>query len=460
MNETIVTLKKGEGRAFKAGGLWIYDNEIESIHGTFKNGAVVTVQEQNGCPLGRGFINQNSKIRVRMLTRDASQEIDDAFLEMRVRNAWAYRKRTVDTSACRVIFGEADFLPGLVIDKFSDVLVVESLALGIDKMKLQIVDILKKVLLEDGIKIRGVYERSDAKERLKEGMDRKKGFIGDEFDTDVEIVENGVRYIVDVKDGQKTGFFLDQKYNRLAMQRICKDMDVLDCFTHTGSFALNAGIAGAKHVLGVDASELAVALVLFIISAAVVFTLNFRPLYYFDVDHLNITAMSGLPREEILQNYNVLIDYNSIFGTQVLNFPTLAMSESGRIHFEEVKNVFGVFEITLIISGILSLAGIIYRHFKKNPGYLLLSGILTVAIPAALGVLIALNWETVFVLFHKIVFHNNYWIFDAATDPVITILPDTFFMHCALMILTLVVLGSIICLLAYRHAKHKKTHTA
>ena len=120
---------------------------------------------------------------------------------------------------------------------------------------------------------------------------------------------------------------------------------------------------------------LAVALVLFIISAADVFTLNFRPLYYFDVDHLNITAMSGLPREEILQNYNVLIDYNSIFGTQVLNFPTLAMSESGRIHFEEVKNVFGVFEITLIISGILSLAGIIYRHFKKNPGYLLLSGI-------------------------------------------------------------------------------------
>ena len=205
---------------------------------------------------------------------------------------------------------------------------------------------------------------------------------------------------------------------------------------------------------------LAVALVLFIISAAVVFTLNFRPLYYFDVDHLNITAMSGLPREEILQNYNVLIDYNSIFGTKVLNFPTLAMSESGRIHFEEVKNVFGVFEITLIISGILSLAGIIYRHFKKNPGYLLLSGILTVAIPAALGVLIALNWETVFVLFHKIVFHNNYWIFDAATDPVITILPDTFFMHCALMILALVVLGSIICLLAYRHAKHKKTHTA
>ena len=259
MNETIVTLKQGEGRSFKAGGLWIYDNEIESIRGTFKNGATVTVHDFNGYPLGRGFINQNSKIRVRMMTRDAAQEIDSAFLERRVRAAWEYRKKTVDTSACRVIFGEADFLPGLVIDKFADVLVVESLALGIDKMKLEIVELLKKVLLEDGIAIRGVYERSDAKERLKEGMDRIKGFIGPEFNTDVEIVENGVRYIVDVKDGQKTGFFLDQKYNRLAMQRLCKDAEVLDCFTHTGSFALNAGIAGAKHVLGVDASELAVA---------------------------------------------------------------------------------------------------------------------------------------------------------------------------------------------------------
>ena len=259
MNETIVTLKQGEGRSFKAGGLWIYDNEIESIRGTFKNGATVTVHDFNGYPLGRGFINQNSKIRVRMMTRDAAQEIDSAFLERRVRAAWEYRKKTVDTSACRVIFGEADFLPGLVIDKFADVLVVESLALGIDKMKLEIVELLKKVLLEGGIAIRGVYERSDAKERLKEGMDRIKGFIGPEFNTDVEIVENGVRYIVDVKDGQKTGFFLDQKYNRLAMQRLCKDAEVLDCFTHTGSFALNAGIAGAKHVLGVDASELAVA---------------------------------------------------------------------------------------------------------------------------------------------------------------------------------------------------------
>lgn len=257
-NNTIVTLKPGEGRSFKAGGLWIYDNEIASIKGTFKNGAVVAVQDANGYPLGRGFINQNSKIRIRMMTRDGAQEIDDAFLEKRVRDAWAYRKKTVDTSACRVIFGEADFLPGLVVDKFSDVLVVESLALGIDKMKLRIVELLKKVLAEDGVEIRGVYERSDAKERLKEGMDRVKGFIGPEFDTDVEIVENGVRYIVDVKDGQKTGFFLDQKYNRLAMQRLCRDAEVLDCFTHTGSFALNAVAGGAAHVTAVDISAPAI----------------------------------------------------------------------------------------------------------------------------------------------------------------------------------------------------------
>lgn len=200
----------------------------------------------------------NSKIRIRMMTRKQDQEIDHAFLEMRVRDAWEYRKKTVDTSSCRVIFGEADFLPGLVIDKFSDVLVVESLALGIDRMKEEIVDILKAVLSEDGITIRGVYERSDAKVRQNEGMERVKGFIGEEFDTKVEIVENGVRYMVDVKDGQKTGFFLDQKYNRLAIQKLCRNARVLDCFTHTGSFALNAGYAGAKEVTGVDASQLAV----------------------------------------------------------------------------------------------------------------------------------------------------------------------------------------------------------
>ena len=258
MNEAIVTLKKGEGRTIKAGGMWIFDNEIESIMGSFTDGDIVVIHDFDGYPMGKGFINRNSKIEVRLLTRNSKQEIDGEFLKQRVKDAWEYRKKTVDISSCRVIFGEADFLPGLVIDKFSDVLVVESLALGIDRFKLQIIDLLKEILAEDGIKIKGVYERSDAKVRLNEGMERVKGFIGEEFDTNVEITENGVKYIVDVKDGQKTGFFLDQKYNRLAIQKLCRGARVLDCFTHTGSFALNAGIAGAREVIGVDASQLVV----------------------------------------------------------------------------------------------------------------------------------------------------------------------------------------------------------
>ncbi len=255
----VAILKKGEGRTIKSGGLWIYDNEIQTIMGGFEDGDMVIVRDFDGYPMGKGFINTKSKIMIRMMTRNSNQEIDEDFIKSRVRDAWEYRKKTVDTSSCRVIFGEADFLPGLVIDKFSDVLVVESLSLGIDRLKNHIVDILKEILLEDGIKIRGVYERSDAKVREKEGMVRTKGFIGEEFDTKVEISENGVRYMVDVKDGQKTGFFLDQKYNRLAIHKLCNNAEVLDCFTHTGSFALNAGIAGAKSVTGVDASELAVA---------------------------------------------------------------------------------------------------------------------------------------------------------------------------------------------------------
>lgn len=254
----VVTLKKGEGRTIKSGGLWIFDNEIDSVMGSFTDGDLVEVHDFDGYPMGIGFINRNSKIRVRMLTRDVKKEINEDFFRMRIKNAWEYRKKTVDTSSCRLVFGDADFLPGLVIDKFSDVIVVQSLALGIDRYKELIVKLVRETLAEDGIGIRGVYERSDAKEREKEGMERVKGFLSERFDTNVEIIENGVKYIVDVKDGQKTGFFLDQKYNRLAIQRLCKDAKVLDCFTHTGSFALNAGIAGAKSVLGVDASELAV----------------------------------------------------------------------------------------------------------------------------------------------------------------------------------------------------------
>ena len=258
MEQAAVILKKGEGRTLKAGGAWIFDNEIDKVDGTPEDGSLVEVRDFDGYGMGTGFYNSRSKIRVRMMSRKAGQVIDRDFLRMRVQNAWDYRKKTVDTSSCRIIFGEADFLPGLVVDKFSDVLVVQSLALGIDRMKEEILSLLVEVLRADGVEIRGIYERSDAKVREQEGLPRQKGFIGAEFPTRVQIVENGVRYEVDVEDGQKTGFFLDQKYNRLAIQRLCRDARVLDCFTHTGSFALNAGIAGASSVLGVDASQLAV----------------------------------------------------------------------------------------------------------------------------------------------------------------------------------------------------------
>lgn len=258
MNEAVVTLKKGEGRTLKAGGPWIYDNEIESIMGSVTDGEIVTVRDFDGYPLGRGFINRKSKITVRMLTRNPEQEINREFLTMRLKNAWEYRKKTVDVSSCRVVFGEADYLPGIVIDKFEDVLVVESLALGIDRLKPELLDILKELLAQDGVMIRGIYERSDAKVREQEGMERFKGLIGEPFDPVVQITENGVKYLVDVADGQKTGFFLDQKYNRHAIQKLCAGAEVLDCFTHTGSFALNAGMAGAAHVTGVDASQIAV----------------------------------------------------------------------------------------------------------------------------------------------------------------------------------------------------------
>ena len=286
-NLSIVTLKKGEGRTIKAGGAWIFDNEIDTIKGRFKNGEIVSVVDFDGYPMGKGYINQNSKIRVRMLTRKKDVLIDEDFLRMRVANAWDYRKNVMgggmrlellsdkerqllssgigvtknpDLNCCRIIFGEADFLPGITIDKYQDVLVVESLTLGMEQMKETIVELLKTELEKDGIKIRGVYERSDAKERIKEGLSRHKGFIGPEFDVEkpIEIMENGVHYLVDVVNGQKTGFFLDQKYNRLAIQKLSKGKKVLDCFTHMGTFALNAGVGGAADVTGLDISEFAV----------------------------------------------------------------------------------------------------------------------------------------------------------------------------------------------------------
>lgn len=254
MERALAILKKGEGRTIKAGGMWIFDNEIDHISGEFENGDVIGVHDFDDYFMGYGFINVNSKIRIRMMSRRKEHPVTEELIEKRVRAAWEYRKQVVDIGCCRVIFGEADFLPGIVVDKFSDVLVVESLALGIDKWKPVILDKLKKVLAEDNIHVRGIYERSDAKVRENEGMERWKGFVGEPFDTRVEITENGVKYIVDVEDGQKTGFFLDQKNNRAAIRKLCPGKKVLDCFTHTGSFALNAGMAGAASVLGVDAS--------------------------------------------------------------------------------------------------------------------------------------------------------------------------------------------------------------
>ena len=254
MSNAKAVLKKGEGHTLKSGGLWVFDNEIDKIEGSYQNGDIISVEDFDGYFMGVGFINTKSKITIRILSRK-NIEITDEFLYERIKNAWEYRKKLVDTNCCRIIFGEADFLPGIVIDKFSDVLVVESLALGIDLLKPRILTILKEILVQDGITIRGIYERSDAKVRLNEGMERFKGFIGEPFDTKVEILENGVRYIVDIEDGQKTGFFLDQKDNRASIHKLCKNAKVLDCFTHTGSFALNAGIAGAREVIGVDASQ-------------------------------------------------------------------------------------------------------------------------------------------------------------------------------------------------------------
>ena len=286
-SSAVVYIKKGAGRSLKAGGQWIYDNEIDRVEAgegdtpgkdsaggvrpsgdapeneNVPDGTILRVCDFDGYPLGFGFINSHSKIRIRMLTRYQTDSITPALIRRRVRDAWDYRKAVMgmDTDSCRVIFGEADFLPGITVDKFGDILVIESLALGTDRLKLLILRYLAQALEEDGITVRGIYERSDAKVRKLEGMELHKGFIGPEFDTNVPITENGIRYIVDVKDGQKTGFFLDQKYNRAAIAKIAGNMNrprVLDCFTHTGSFGLNCARAGAGHVLSVDASELAI----------------------------------------------------------------------------------------------------------------------------------------------------------------------------------------------------------
>ena len=276
LSDRTVFVKKGGARLLKAGGQWLFDNEIDRITGPGEGqderaagescpeaGDIVQVKDFDGYHLGIGFYNPYSKIRIRMLSRYEKSSITPAFLRRRLQEAWNYRKAVIDTSSCRLVFGEADFLPGLTIDKFEDLLVVESLALGTDRLKLLILKELVEILAADGITVRGIFERSDAKVRELEGLPRTKGFIGPEFDPLVPITENGIRYIVDVKEGQKTGFFLDQKENRAAVARLVRrlssgEVRVLDCFTHTGSFGLNAAAAGASSVLSVDASEPAI----------------------------------------------------------------------------------------------------------------------------------------------------------------------------------------------------------
>ena len=279
-----IKLKKGEGRLLKSGGAWVFDNEIQEVSDDIEDGELVEVHDFDDFFMGWGFYNSASKIRVRMLCRHRKEKPDEAFFRERVRAAVEYRKNTVDMNACRLIFSEADFFPGMVVDKYNDLLVVESLALGIDRLKPMILRLLLEELNKIDFKIRGIYERSDAPVRKKESMKpfkgwlytAEKGFIDEPFndmqrewnpDEDyperaesplTEIVENGVHYTVDVENGQKTGFFLDQKYNRLEIQKLAKGKSVLDCFTHMGTFALNAARGGASDVLGLDISELAV----------------------------------------------------------------------------------------------------------------------------------------------------------------------------------------------------------
>lgn len=264
----IVTITPKGERAIVDGHPWVYEGEVVSISGTPEDGGLVDVVSKKGSWLGCGFYNSASKIRVRLVTRNANDDpAGDAFWERRLRYAWDYRKTVMapeDLSCCRIIFGEADHFPGLTVDRFGPVLVAQVLCLGLDRVKDTIFSQLVRVLRADGQDIAGVYERNDAALREKEGMAQGKGWYplpGEPVPdfTCADITENGIRYTVDFENGQKTGFFLDQKYNRQAVARLARGKTVLDCFTHTGSFALNAARGGAKHVTAVDVSDFAVA---------------------------------------------------------------------------------------------------------------------------------------------------------------------------------------------------------
>lgn len=256
MEPCIINLKPGKYHAVEKGHPWVYTDEIENFSGTYTNGDIVEIRNGKGFFVGKGFINDFSKIAVRIMTRDPEEAVDAELIRRRIHAAAAYRRDIMPgEEAYRLIYGESDLLPGLTVDRYGDYYVLQSLALGIEAFKADVVEILTR-----DFKAKGVIERSDVKVRELEGMEMVKGFLTEPFDPVITMEENGVRYHVDLMNGQKTGFFLDQKENRRAIHRILKDRTVLDCFTHTGSFALNAGIAGASSVLGIDISEDAVAM--------------------------------------------------------------------------------------------------------------------------------------------------------------------------------------------------------
>ena len=239
----------------RSGHPWVYDNQVKRVEGAPRPGDVVQVFDVRKGPLGQGYFNPLSKIRAWMLTKDLDEPIDAAFFKRKIQAAWDHRVRMGQPESCRVVFGEADGLPALVVDKFNDVLVLQTLALGMDRYKGDVVHALQEVLAP-----RGIYERNDVPVREKEGLPLVKGFIGEAFPTQLDILENGLRFAVDVAQGQKTGHFLDQRLNHAAVEQVVRGVRVLDCFTHTGGFALHAARYGAKEVLGLDISEEAVSL--------------------------------------------------------------------------------------------------------------------------------------------------------------------------------------------------------
>ena len=252
-------------RWVEQGHPWIYADEVIREEGICENGALADAVSEKGKYLGTGFVSRSSKIRLRLVSRNANDRFDEAFWKRRIQYAWDYRKTVMgsDISCCRVIFGEADGFPGLTVDRFSDILVTQTLSVGMERIKPMLFPLLAQVLREDHQQIRGIYERNDVAIRALEGMQQNKGWFPLPGETDpgqtvTEICENGIYYSVDVENGQKTGFFLDQKYNRLAVAKLARGRRVLDCFTHTGSFALNAAMGGAEHVTAVDVSASAI----------------------------------------------------------------------------------------------------------------------------------------------------------------------------------------------------------